>query len=338
MKKAIVLFSGGLDSTLATRILQEQGIEVVGLNFVTPFHDATKDAQSAADACGIELVVHRVDDDYMNLVAQPRWGYGKAVNPCVDCRVDMCRVAKRLMEQRGAAFVATGELAGQRPNSQMQHQLDLIARESGLRGYLLRPLSAIVLSPTEPEIRGLVDRSKLFGYTGRGRGRLIMLANRLGIEKIPQPSTGCFLCETSYSPRLLDLFKHEPAPTVWDADALNAGRQIRISPKVKAVIGRNEEHCDRIEALFARSDAKPSIMFIPETFQGPSVLLIGPNPETDSPEEFRSWLDLGGALILRYTNPAKYDSATTTVCAHFGSEKKIIPAKTDEKADGYRVI
>ncbi len=336
--KAIVLFSGGLDSTLATRILQEQGIEVIGMNVVTPFHDATREAQRAADECGIELVIHRVGNDYMNLLAHPRWGYGKAVNPCVDCRIDMCRAAKKLMEEREAPFVATGELAGQRPNSQMQHQLNLIARESGLEGFLLRPLSATVLTPTQPEIQGMVDRSKLYGYTGRGRGRLIALAHRLGVQKIPQPSTGCFLCETSYSPRIRDLLRHESQPTIWDADALNAGRLVRVSHTVKAVIGRNQEHCNKIEALFSRPDARPAVLFVPDNFQGPSVLLIGPDYQTEPADRFHEYLKLGASLILRWTNPEKYDATNAVVCAHFGEERKRIQAIADEQADGFRVI
>ena len=336
--KCIVLFSGGLDSMLATRVLQRQHIEVVGLNFVTPFHDASADAQKRAEALGIELVVYRSDDSYLKLIANPQWGYGKAVNPCIDCRVEMCRVAKKLMEEWGAAFVATGEIAGQRPNSQKQHQLNLIDRASELDGRLLRPLSAGVLAPTKVELDGTVDRSKLHRYTGRGRGRLIALAHRYEIPKIPQPSTGCFLCEKSYAPRLLDLFKYEPNPTNWDADVLNAGRQIRISPTVKCAIGRNEEHCNRLSALFDRSDAKPSMLFEPANFHGPSVLLVGPTPETCSAEEFETLLRLGGAMILRYTNSAKYEGVDPMIRIRYGAVERIIPAAADECATGFQVI
>jgi len=323
--KCIILFSGGLDSMLAVKILQRQNFDVVGLNFVTPFHDSSADARQRTESLGIELVVHHSNDAYLSLIAHPQWGYGKAVNPCIDCRVEMCRVAKKLMEERGAAFVATGEIAGQRPNSQKQHQLRLIERASELDGLLLRPLSAGVLPPTKVELDGTVDRSKLHRYTGRGRGRLIALAHRYEIEKIPQPSTGCFLCEKSYAPRLLDLFQYEPNPTNWDADILNAGRQIRISPAVKCAIGRNEEHCDRLTALFERSDAKPSILFEPRSFNGPAVLLVGPSPATCSAEEFESFLRLGGSLILRYTNPTKYGIAPT-IRIRYGEVDRIIPA------------
>ena len=335
--KCIVLFSGGLDSMLATKVLQRQNFDVIGLNFVTPFHDSSADAQKHADAIGIELVVYHTDDAYLKLVAHPQWGYGKAVNPCIDCRVAMCRVAKKLMEERDAAFVATGEIAGQRPNSQKQHQLHLIARASELDGLLLRPLSAGVLPPTKVELNGTVDRSKLHRYTGRGRGRLIALAHRYEIKKIPQPSTGCFLCEKSYAPRLLDLFEHEPNPTNWDADILNAGRQIRISSAVKCAIGRDEEHCNRLVALFERSDAKPSLLFTPDSFNGPSVLLVGPCPETCSVEEFESFLRLGGSLILRYTNPAKYGTAPT-IRVRYGQIDRVIPVIFDESVTELRGI
>lgn len=338
--RAIVLFSGGLDSTLAARILQEQGIEVVGLNFLTPFHDASQMARQAAEATGIELVVHRTGDDYIRLIAHPRWGYGKAVNPCIDCRVEMCRVAKRLMDEREASFVATGELSGQRPNSQMQHQLQLIERASGLEDYLLRPLSAAVLSPTAPERLGWVDRSKLFGYTGRGRAHLIALARKLGIEKIPQPSTGCFLCEKSYAPRLLDLFRHETEPTEWDAELLNAGRQIRIAPDLKVILGRDREHCDRLAELAGRADARAAILMVPETFNGPTALLVGRQVDrAEFDADLRDRLvRLGGALMLRYTNPEKYDPAKTSVQVSFNGRREITAIAADEAVNAYRVV
>ncbi len=336
--KSIVLFSGGLDSMLATKVLQRQEIEVIGLNFVTPFHDDSDAAQKRAEMLGIELVIHRTGDDYLKLVSNPQWGYGKAVNPCIDCRVEMCKVAKKLMEERGATFVATGEIAGQRPNSQKQHQLSLISRASELDGFLLRPLSAGVLPPTKVELDGSVDRSLLHRYTGRGRGRLIALAHRYGITKIPQPSTGCFLCELSYAPRLRDLFKHEPNPTNWDAELLNAGRQFRITPTVKAIMGRNEEHCDRLTALSERSDAKPSTFFEPGNFLGPSVLFVGVSPELCTPEIFEDYLALGGALILRYTNPSKYDAANTTVRVRYANVDREIVVKPDDRVDAWPVI
>ncbi len=338
--RAIVLFSGGLDSMLATHILQEQGIEVIGLNFLTPFHDATRMAKEAAAAAGIELVIHQTSDDYIELIAHPRWGYGKAVNPCIDCRIEMCRIAKILMNERDAGFVATGELSGQRPNSQMQHQLQLIERESGLEDYLLRPLSASILPPTAPERLGWVNRSKLFGFTGRGRAHLIALARKLGIQKIPQPSTGCFLCEKSYAPRLIDLFRYEPNPTDWDAELLNAGRQLRISPTLKVVLGRDRDHCDRLAELFERPDARAAILMIPESFNGPTALLVGQDVDETKLDNSKlgNLTRLGGALMLRYTNPEKYEAEKATAQLRFGNRREIVSISTDDEVQTYRVI
>ncbi|MDR0391623.1 MAG: hypothetical protein LBH59_06930, partial [Planctomycetaceae bacterium] len=289
---------------------------VIGLNFITPFHDASNIAKEQAADLGIELILHRTGDEYIQMIAKPQWGYGKAVNPCVDCRVVMCRVAADLMRERGADFVATGEIAGQRPNSQMQHQLSLIARESGLCGFLVRPLTAIVLETTTAESSGLVNRGQLYGYTGRGRGHLVALAKRFEIKKIPPPSTGCALCEKSYAPRVLDLIKYESNPTNWDAEVLNAGRQVRLSPQLKAVIARNENQCNTIEYLYKKSDARPAVLFKPESFNAPTAMIIG-TEEID--EEI---LQLGESLILEFVNLQKVNQ-----------ENKIIRVKYHNKTN-----
>jgi hypothetical protein len=262
------------------------------------------------------LVVHRTGSTYLARIAQPKFGYGRVLNPCLDCRIEMYLAAKNLMEQRHADFIVTGEIAGQHPSCQMQHQLFLIQREAGLDGLVLRPLTAEVMPPTSMETEGTVNRKKLFGYTGRGRGHLVTLAHRLGIKKIPPRQIGCLLCEKSYSPRVLDLFKYEPNPSNWDADLLNAGRQIRISPTLKAVLARNEEHCHRLQQLFDRSDAKPAVLMIPETFQGPTALLVG--------TEAKDQIPLGGSSILRYTNPAKYDPSNAVVRVRDGSSEFLV--------------
>ncbi|MDR2169869.1 MAG: hypothetical protein LBP59_07000 [Planctomycetaceae bacterium] len=334
MSSCVVLFSGGLDSTLAARVLLNQGIVVLGLNFVTPFHDASDIAKEQAAELGIELIVYRTGDDYIKLISNPQWGYGKAVNPCVDCRIEMCRVAGKIMKERNADFVATGEIAGQRPNSQMQHQLSLIARESGLCGFLVRPLTAAVLEQTEAEKLGLVNRSRLFGYTGRGRGHLVALAKRLGIKKIPQPSTGCHLCEKSYEPRVRDLFKYESNPSNWDAEILNAGRQIRLDPilynfklnektenekilnekKLKAVVARNEKQCHTLELLYNNSDARPAILFMPESFNAPTAMIIGIDNLDDD------ILKIGEALVMEFTNLQKNIQKNKIIKIKYGNK------------------
>ncbi|MGL6194111.1 MAG: hypothetical protein ACRC2T_04735 [Thermoguttaceae bacterium] len=346
MTKAVVLFSGGLDSILTVRVLQEQGIEVIGLNVATQFHDCSAHAQNRADQLGIKLVIHRTDDEYLKVIASPRFGYGKALNPCIDCRICMCQYAREVMEKEGAEFLATGEIAGQRPNSQKQHQLVLIARESGLCGNLLRPLSAKVLAPTRVENEGIVDREKLYAYTGRGRTQLVALARRLEVGKIPQPSTGCLLCEKSYAPRLADLLKYCNDPTGWDVEVLAGGRQLRIDPKVKCAMGRNEKNCNHLQEIYQRIDAKPSILIVPENFNGPTTLLVGVSPENCSPEELEKYIDLAGSLTLRFTNSTKFDPENAVAYVWYfnshncGAERTKVVRKIfpDTATDVYKVI
>lgn len=338
MTKAIVLFSGGLDSLLTVRVLQQQEIDILGLYVATPFQDASDAARKRAEELGIPLQVRQTDDSYLRIIAAPRFGYGKAINPCIDCRVEMCRFAKELMEAEGADFVATGEIAGQRPNSQKQHQLALIARESGLGGLLVRPLCARVLAPTTPENEGLLDRTKLQAFTGRGRIQLFSLARKLEVGKMPQPSTGCLLCEKSYAPRLTDLFKYCNTPGNWDIAVLAGGRQIRINEKIKCAMGRNEENCIHLQRVFERDDAKDAVLLVPENFNGPTTLLVGPSPQRDTAEEFEQMIHLAGALTLRFTNPNKYDAENAVAQIRYGKEKTFQKIHPDPIADSFHVI
>jgi tRNA-uridine 2-sulfurtransferase len=297
MPRAVALFSGGLDSMLAVRILQEQGFEVEALNIRTPFECCKTPATQAAVDLGIRMTVVSVKDDYLELIRRPVYGYGKGVNPCIDCRIYLTKMGKRFMEQADACVVVTGEVAGQRPMSQKRWQLDLIAKHSGLEGRLLRPLSAKLLKPTEPELEGLIDRDKLFDFHGRSRTGLIELAGRFGIHEIPQPSTGCALTETSFAPRVMDLMDHSAAASRWDFELLSTGRHVRVDAESKVVVGRNEKENGMIESFFDREDASESALLVPEDFLGPSVLLIG--KVTDRA------LEITAGLLLRYTR--RYD-------------------------------
>jgi hypothetical protein len=192
----VVLFSGGLDSVLAAAVLKDQGVEVVGLNIVTPFSDSSADAARVAEAVGVRLVVRAFGAEYYDMVERPRWGRGKAMNPCVDCRIAMLHAAKRVMDEEQAMLVATGEVVGQRPSSQKVHQLAVVARESRLSGRLLRPLSALLLPPTQPELDGLIDRSKLHAFSGTYRDNMVRLArHKYRLSLIPESSAGCILTE-----------------------------------------------------------------------------------------------------------------------------------------------
>ncbi|MBN2291584.1 MAG: hypothetical protein JXM70_04110, partial [Pirellulales bacterium] len=272
---AVSLFSGGLDSTLAVCILKEQGLEVHGLWVRTMFESGNPQVEELAQSLGIDLTVRSLDDDYIELLKHPPHGYGSAVNPCIDCRIYMMKMAKKLMEELGASFVASGEVVGQRPMSQKRADFDIIEKSSGLVGRLLRPLSAKLVEPTIPEKEGLVDRKKLFAFSGRGRGALIELADKFGVKETPTPSTGCRLTEKLFAPRLHDLIQHTPNATRWDFELLNVGRHIRINENTKVVIGRNEQENSAIQAFASRPGHSELVLVEPESFMGPDALLLG---------------------------------------------------------------
>ena len=291
--RAVVLLSGGLDSMLAIRILQEQGVEVEAVNFQTIFTCCRDNAAQAAHDLDVRLTVLDQDDDYIELVRRPRYGYGKGANPCVDCRIYMFERARAFMHEAGASFVASGEVLGQRPMSQKRRDLDIIAHESGLDSLLLRPLSALRLPPTRPEESGQVDRQRLYAFVGRGRKELIRLAKHLGLKNIPSPSTGCALTETTFAGKVHDLIRVDSHSQRWDFELLNVGRHLRIDAQTKAVVGRNESENQTLRTMYRAAQSRGSALFAPENFAGPTVILVGPPTEAA--------LQTAGGLLLRYT-------------------------------------
>ena len=292
MPRAVVLFSGGLDSTLAVRILQQQGFEVEALNIRTIFECCKARAAKAAADLDVRLTVLSVADDYLDVIRNPVHGYGKGVNACIDCRIHMCKMAKTFMEQVGACVVVTGEVLGQRPMSQRRWQVELIERKSGLEGRLLRPLSAKLLPPTVPERDGLIDRDRLYGFNGSSRKALIALGRQLGLRDIPQPSTGCALTEVTFAPRVRDLIKSHPTATRWDFELLNVGRHVRFDAKTKAVAGRNERENSLLRGFFQRADAPEPALLQPENFRGPYVIVVG--------NVRREAIELAAGFLLRF--------------------------------------
>jgi len=312
MRRAVALFSGGLDSTLAVRILQDQGFEVEALNVRTVFECCKARAAKAAADLGIRLTVLSVSDDYLDVIRRPVYGYGKGVNACVDCRIYMCRMAKACMDEAGACVVVTGEVLGQRSMSQLRWQVEVIERESGLEGRLLRPLSAKLLAPTIPEREGLIDRSRLYDFNGRGRKELIALGRRLSVKDLPQPSTGCALTEVTFAPRVRDLIEFHPSATRWDFELLNVGRHIRLDARTKAVVGRNEEENALLRGFFAEPGAPEPAMLHPENFPGPDVLVIG--------NVSRETIEFGGALLLRFSKRFDPENAQVRLARLTSSE------------------
>lgn len=345
--KAVVLFSGGLDSILAACELKRQGVEVIGLNIITPFHDCSKEAYKRAEEIGIELVTREFGEEYMTMFAHPKYGYGSNFNPCLECRAMMCVEARKLMEEIGADFVATGEIAGQRPNSQKIHQLALVARESGLQGKLLRPLSAKVLPRTEMEIEGKLDRNNMRSYTGRSRVNLIRYArSAFGIKNIPQPSSGCVLTENSYAPKIKDLLDHKAYPTIWDGKVLAWGRRVRIDKKAYCVIARRKTDCDALMELFNSPKRSRCVLIFPENYMGASVLLVtdeAPIYGAEDPEisqTLMQYIQTAGSLALRFTNPEKYAQAEGGPIGriHIGAAIKHIPIHPDPEVDKLELI
>ena len=293
--KAIALLSGGLDSILAVRLILEQGIKVTAIKFMTYFGcDAGESGSCGHDVSGLskemgfELKLCHLGQDYINMVRKPKHGWGKNMNPCIDCRGMMLSWAKEYMATAKHNFIITGEVLGQRPMSQQRGNFAMIDKEVGLAGYILRPLSAKLLKPTIPEVEGLVDREKLLDISGRSRKRQYELAAKYGIKDFGQPAGGCLLTDPAYSVRLRDLFKYVPNTSVSDIELLKVGRHFRPNEKCKIIVGRNEQENITIDVLAENGDALLSL----KDYMGPTAIIKGDFCE----EEVR----IAAALTVRY--------------------------------------
>lgn len=322
MRRVVALFSGGLDSTLAIRILQEQQFEVEALNIRTTFDCCRVPAADLAAALGVRLTVLSVAEDYVDIIKHPRFGYGKGANPCLDCRIYMARMAKRFMQQTESCAVVTGEILGQRPMSQKRRDLDAVARHSGLEHRLLRPLSAKLLPPTIPEEEGLVDRERLYGFQGRTRRPLVELARQLGIDRIPTPSTGCALTESTFAARAFDLIEFDAGATAWDFELLNVGRHFRFDPHTKIVVGRDANENAALEQFFRRSEAGRSAWVHPHNFLGADALIVGTLDQQS--------YGLAGTLVVRYSRQATFGAATVEV--HARDSRQLVQPEPNKRA------
>lgn len=243
--KAISLFSGGLDSILATKIVMAEGIDVVGVTFKSPFYSPDK-AIIYAKQLGIELKIIEFGEEYLNLILNPPHGYGKNMNPCIDCHAYMFKKAGELMKELGASFIITGEVKGERPMSQNAVALSIVEKESGLIGKILRPLSAKLLPETEPEKLGYINREHLFAISGRSRKPQMELAKRFGIDKYPSPAGGCKLTDPEYSYKLKEIISHNEY-NIKNIKLLNIGRHFRLPSGKKLIVGRNKEENELLE-------------------------------------------------------------------------------------------
>ena len=237
--RALGLCSGGLDSMLAGLVLRDQDIDVAWVTFETPFFNAAK-ARKASNMTGIPLTVKSIFNVYMKMLKNPPAGYGKHMNPCMDCHALMFKLAGELMRAKNFDFLFSGEVLGQRPMSQNKSSLGYVEKHSGFKGYIVRPLSAANLPLTIPEKEGLVNRDRLLDISGRGRNRQIKLAQKFGISDYPAPAGGCLLTDKNFSNRLRDLFDHQDECTEEELHLLKHGRHFRLNPEAKLIVGRTE--------------------------------------------------------------------------------------------------
>jgi len=255
--KAISLFSGGLDSILATQLILNQGIEVIAFNVKTPFGIPKKEGISEAEAAikqlNVPLKILTVEKDYIKMLRNPKHGYGKNMNPCVDCKIFIIKKAAEYAKEIGADFLFTGEVLGERPMSQHGPALRTIEEEAGLKGKLLRPLSAKLLPETEAEKKGLVDRNRLMAIRGRSRKPQFQLAQEFKITTYPSPAGGCLLTCEEYAKKLADLFAHKKGVSAADVTLLRFGRHFRLGEN-KIIVGRNETENKFLMARKTRSE------------------------------------------------------------------------------------
>ena len=304
--KALSLISGGLDSLLATKLVQDQGVHVEGVNFFTGFcveghtHAIRKkdrarpkrnNALWVAEQLGIKLHIVDIVEEYKDVVFNPRHGYGAHLNPCLDCKIFMVRKAREWIDRGGFDFVITGEVVGQRPKSQRKDTMPVVQQESGIGDRLLRPLSARNLPATLPEREGWVDRSRLFGFSGRSRRPQMALAASLGFENYAQPAGGCcFLTDGNYSVKLEDLWQARGARRyeLDDIMLLKVGRHIRPAPHFKVIIAREEGESNFLAGYRAQY---PSLRIT--SHGGPFALLDGEVTKAD--------IELAARVVGRYS-------------------------------------
>ncbi|HEV8375810.1 MAG TPA: thiamine biosynthesis protein [Candidatus Polarisedimenticolia bacterium] len=341
--RALGLISGGLDSTLAARVLMEQGIEVLGLNFSTGFcsndqrravgrpgealHRLRNEALRAGSDLGVEVEIVPVEKEYFGIVTHPKHGHGAHMNPCIDCRIFMLRKARARMDELKAHFIFTGEVLGQRPMSQHLTALQTIEREAHLEGLLLRPLSAHHLPETLPEKRGWVDRARLLAIAGRSRRGQLALAETFQISEFPQPSGGCCsLTDDTFSRRLRDVLDHQVPfePGTEDAVLLKVGRHFRVSHSVKVVVGRDEA-----ENKFLRRHLSGRWWFEVPDGGSPLVMAQGePGPDLRR---------VIAGIVARYSSKRSHAEVEVLATREVQVEHILAKPSTDPEIEAFRI-
>ena len=317
-RKAVALISGGLDSLLAAKVIQAQGVHVEGINFYTGFcveghthairkKDRAKPKRNnalwVAEQLGIKLHIIDIIEEYKDIVINPKHGYGANLNPCLDCKVFMVQKAREWIEKNDFDFIITGEVIGQRPMSQRKDTMPVIARESGADQLLLRPLCARNLEPTTPELEGWVDREKLLDFSGRTRKPQMALAEQFGFEEYAQPAGGCcFLTDAQYSHKLADMWKSRGDRNyeLDDIMLLKVGRHLRPRPHFKMIIGREDG-----ENKFLHGYRKQYTHLFTTSHNGPLVLIDGKVEAED--------LELAAQIAARFSQGRDADKVDVEI-------------------------
>jgi tRNA-specific 2-thiouridylase len=287
--KALCMISGGLDSALAAKLMLEQGLAVVGVCFYSAYTGKPETAFAVSDELGIPLRTVKLGADFFRMIRHPKHGYGAGLNPCIDCRIFILKKAKKLMKPLGADFIVTGEVLGERPMSQHMKSLRIVEEECGLRGKLLRPLSAKRLPPTDPEKKGWVDRAKLLDIQGRQRKRQFALAKQYGLRGFETPAGGCMLTNREFAAKLRDFFGHGGTLEEKELEAIKHGRHFRLGGN-KIIVGRNEPENRILAKLRNRDD----FLFKVPITETPTTILKGPKTAEA--------ITLAGQLTVHYSD------------------------------------
>lgn len=310
------MFSGGLDSVVAAHLLKNQGISVTALYFVLPFYSGIgknhHEVRKYADALGIPLIIEEEGERFLKMILDPSFGYGKNANPCIDCRIHRLKRTREIMEEVGADFIATGEVIGQRPMSQRLECLHSIENRTGLKGLLLRPLSARLLSPTRMETEGIVDREGLLGISGRSRKEQLEYARKHKLIH-STPAGGCILTHSDPARRFSEMVSLNSNIALNDLKLLAWGRHFRISSSCKAIISRNESENGIIEKLVSAEDCFLYMAEIP----GPVGIVRGTYTDEN--------VYTAASILVRFSK-ARNDQ-NTSVKMFQGQEMKVINVK-----------
>jgi tRNA-specific 2-thiouridylase len=331
MKRITIgLFSGGLDSYIAVHLIKDQGFKIICLVFdLWSFpHDYNKKHPLEEKVKKLGAVFKLIDlsDIFPDIISRPKWGYGKVVNPCIDCKYIMLKKAAEIMKKNSADFVFTGEVIGQRPMTQNKNVMNMLEKKCGLEGRLLRPLSAKLLKSTIPEKTGLVDRSKLLDIEGRSRHRQIELAKEYNLSDYASPAGGCILTQKEYGGRLQDLLSHKKNKnlTAEDLELLKIGRHFRISKTAKVIVGRNERENNLLENFI-----KNRIFLYSANFKGPAVLLEGTPSEYD--------INIAGAITARYGKGKQSDEVKIKIEGKSGEHIIEVKPISDSELNRHRI-